>query len=372
MKPDHCQICGAAVPISEVHLVPRSLGSRREPGSVLYLCPNCNAQLDRGNVHEFEFESILAKLMSVSGTYAEVTRQPDLSTTTPGTRLRPDILARTPDGAIVLVECKSALTVAEGRLRGAFDQLKRYQEIIGADELVLALPARLTPEQKESARQANVQAWDLDEIAARFRHHLGGVTHPVLKPMLLAVAALGGTNAGISPEAALIAELRALPSGRAHWVAYQKLVSKILERLFCPPLSTPIIERADDSGTNRRDIILPNYAERGFWAFVRERYDADFLVVDAKNHTEEIGKPEALQVLNYLKCHGTGMLGMIVCRRGWDATCQSIIREKWALEGKLVVVLSDEHVERMLRAKEAGGPPEDVVRQWIEDFRISM
>jgi hypothetical protein len=85
-----------------------------------------------------------------------------------------------------------------------------------------------------------------------------------------------------------------------------------------PPLSTPIVELSDESGTNRRDIILPNYAERGFWSFVRERYCADFIVVDAKNHADCVGKTEALQVLNYLKAHGAGLLGLIVSRAGGD------------------------------------------------------
>ena len=33
------------------------------------------------------------------------------------------------------------------------------------------------------------------------------------------------------------------------------------------------------------------------------------------------------------------------------------LREHWAQSPKLLLVLSDRHVERMLRAKEAGGPP---------------
>ena len=57
---------------------------------------------------------------------------------------------------------------------------------------------------------------------------------------------------------------------------------------------------------------------------------------------------------------------------GADASCLHTIREHWANEGKLIVVLSDDHIERMLGAKEAGGPPKDVLRQWIEDFRLAI
>ena len=88
-------------------------------------------------------------------------------------------------------------------------------------------------------------------------------------------------------------------------------------------MSTPIIELSDDVGTNRRDIVLPNYADQGFWAFVRGRYCADFIIVDAKNHSSPVGKEEVLQVLNYLKRHGAGLLGIVVSRFGPDASCLS-------------------------------------------------
>jgi hypothetical protein len=216
-----------------------------------------------------------------------------------------------------------------------------------------------------------IDAWDLDAIADRFRAVLDGVTHPVLRPLLLAVAALR-EGEWQSAEARLLHELRVVEPGRGAWSTYQKLVGRILERLFCPPLTSPIVNIADHTDVNRRDIILPNYAENGFWSFVRERYAADFIVVDAKNYSTEVGKPEALQVLNYLKRHGAGQLGLIVTRRGADIGCLETIREQWAHSDKMLIVLSDEHVERMLRTKEAGGPPEDVIRQWIEEFRLSM
>lgn len=63
---------------------------------------------------------------------------------------------------------------------------------------------------------------------------------------------------------------------------------------------------------------------------------------------------------------------MIVTRAGADDGCVATIREHWAHSEKMLIVLSDEHVEKMLRIQEVGGAPEEVVRQWIEDFRLSM
>jgi hypothetical protein len=335
------------------------------------MCVNCHEQLDRGVLREFEFEIVLADLMAASDEYSHVKMEGALSTGGVD-HGAPDIVAKSADGSVTyVVECRSAQTIGSSRLRAAIEQLKRYETSQEQRHLILAFPARLTTSQKELATSLGVDVWDLDEIAARFSAELEGVTHPVLRPLLLAAAALNRADAE-SPEGRLLRELRTLKPGRPAWSAFQKLVGRILERLFCPPLSSPILNLADAPDVNRRDIILPNYAQDGFWKFVRQRYAADYIVADAKNYSEEVRKPDALQVLNYLKRHGAGQLGLIVSRKGADDGCMATIREHWAHSEKLLIVLSDEHVERMLQAKEAGGPPEDVVRQWIEDFRLSM
>jgi hypothetical protein len=375
-RPTSCPVCGAATPLQRVHAVASTNGARsaaaRRNSDVVYMCANCAYQLDRGTLREREFVIVLGDLMQASGTYASVqiessVRHPD------GQSLRPDIVAKTAAaGKTVVVECRSAQVLSEHRQQDLVSQLRMYETAVSASSFVLALPARLTQTQKGEFANSGVEVWDLDEIARRFAAQLDGVTHPVLRPLLLSVAALSKPGAPASAETNLVRQLAELAPGREGWVAYQKLVGRILERLFCPPLSPPILERLDESGANRRDIILPNYAERGLWAFLRDRYCADYVVVDAKNYADPVGKVEALQVLNYLKSHGAGMLGFIVSRRGPDAGCDATIREQWAQHGKLLVVFSDEHVRRMLRTKEAGGPAEEVVRQWIEDFRLSM
>jgi hypothetical protein len=105
---------------------------------------------------------------------------------------------------------------------------------------------------------------------------------------------------------------------------------------------------------------------------MRSRYAADFIVVDAKNYTEEIGKEEALQILHYLKEDGAGPFGILISREGLSDACRSALANHWIRHGKLVICLSDEEIIQMLRLKEPGAPPETVIRQAIEDFRLSL
>jgi hypothetical protein len=47
----------------------------------------------------------------------------------------------------------------------------------------------------------------------------------------------------------------------------------------------------------------------------------------AQNYSENVGKAEALQVLNYLKRHSAGHLGLIITRNGADDACMATISE---------------------------------------------
>jgi hypothetical protein len=175
-----------------------------------------------------------------------------------------------------------------------------------------------------------------------------------------------------TPEQEFIASLKACKKGKESWSEYQKLVGQILEHLFCPPLETPISELADHEGINRRDWIIPNYADQGFWNFVREKYRADYIVVDAKNYKAAISKNQVLQLANYLKIHGAGMFAMIVTRIGANNGALLTIREQWMANKKMILVVNDEDIEAMLLAKLAGGNPEKIIGQAIERLRLSM
>lgn len=106
---------------------------------------------------------------------------------------------------------------------------------------------------------------------------------------------------------------------------------------------------------------------------MRERYSADYIVVDAKNYSKKVGKKDVLQVANYLKEFGAGLFGIIITRHGGDmAGCESTLREQWVLNRKLILVLNDEDLIAMLRAKADNLEPETVLIQRIEQFRLSM
>src|SRR6476659_2979143 len=71
------------------------------------------------------------------------------------------------------------------------------------------------------------------------------------------------------------ARLEGMPAGKAHWSAYQRLYKDILDYLLCPPLSASSWESSNAAEVSRRDLVYPNYADMGFWRFLRHEYRAD-------------------------------------------------------------------------------------------------
>lgn len=102
------------------------------------------------------------------------------------------------------------------------------------------------------------------------------------------------------------------------------------------------------------------------------RYTADYIVVDAKNYQKNITKGEVLQIANYLKEHGPGLFGIIITRNGVSESAFYTLKEVWAIHKKMLIILLDNDIEQMLLEKLANREPENIVRQKIEDFRLSI
>lgn len=276
------------------------------------------------------------------------------------------------DGHPLLIEIKSQTPQTRSRLRSTIVQLhadaERYRQThLGpSPDLVAVFPGVLSQSKLDLVEAEKVQVWDGRYLQRQARQL--GVAVPTF------VATLEGEERADDREPAdeLRRRLGRIAPGRDDSLSYEKFCEEALSFLFCPPLNTPISQSHDDSHTNRRDLILPNYATRGFWHFMHNNYHADYVVVEAKNLTDRVGKNEVLQLANYLSRHGTGLVGLIMTRIGMGTSARWTSREQWVLHDKLIVSLNDDDIRQMLLSKQSGTEPSEVVQQRIEDFRLRI
>ncbi len=361
-----CQACGSTgVPLEIHHIVPLSSGGTDDESNLTLLCPNCNRTIANRQFTEIEFNNYLSRILDSSNAFHDIRMEERLSSEKP---FRADITAKSQDGKSWLIECKNASAFTPARLHQAINQIKAYKEATSFDYYVLAFPGLLSEEQKAALSSDQIVYWDAHELAVRFQNEIRNTRHSIFQMLLSSMA----PSPKKTTEEEFIEKLKRCQPGKDYWSDYQKLVGQILEHLFCPPLEAPISESADQDKINRRDWILPNYSDKGFWSFLRIKYLADYIVVDAKNYKGAISKNQVLQIANYLKTHGAGMFAIIVTRAGANKSADLTIREQWMANKKMILVLNDEDIKVMLLAKSAGGEPEKVIGQAIERFRLSM
>jgi hypothetical protein len=362
-----CSVCGATnMPLQVHHRVPLSEGGNDSLDNLVLVCQKCH--MSREGLREYEFEDYILRLVTLNEDFRNVRHHARVSNRA---WLRPDILAEERvEGTwrSIIIECKSSATFTFERLSAAIAQLRVYRNLSPSSKLILAFPGTSSKQASQILRNSRIEIWDLPYLSQRFAYQIPKAQHPILQSLLAGVKAVRVK----SREQILIDELDLCRPGKRQWGIYQKLVGAILEQLFCPPLLNPLPQKQDVYDVNRRDYIMPNYAEYGFWSFLRLEYSAHYIVVDAKNHRGKVKKDSILQVANYLKTYGAGLFGLIVCRNGCDRSSTHLLRETWIVDRKLIIILTDYDLKEMLLAKSGGAQPETIIRQTIEDFRLGL
>lgn len=373
-KYDHaCAVCGVkddVVPLELAHLVPTYAGGESSEDNLAILCPNCHRTFDR-QPREYEFVSFLAELLKNHPNFSDIQQEILLGHEI---RYRADLLVNrrlNDTKEVLLIECKTYLALTSDHIHNVIGQLEKYKSSYGNSRMVLAIPATLRATDLSALNAADIEAWDIKYIASNFSKQIEAASPSYYRALFL--ARITRPTKKITREQELINSLSSCIPGKNDCYVYQNLVGDILEHLFTPPLGKPIPELSDKLKANRRDFIMPNYTDKGFWSFLRQKYAADYVVIDAKNYSRKVKKSEILQIANYLKPHGAGLFGLIISRKGGDALgCEHTLREQWLVHKKMILVLDDEDVKAMLVAKSDGRQPEEILGQKIEDFRLSM
>lgn len=313
-----------------------------------------------------DFESFIVDLLRSSGRFTEIKlhqliagREIDIVA-----KEKPDPLGQE---ATCFFETKASKMVSVDTI----DQFSMLPSILsssvkGPVRTILVASGSLTMAAQAFAETRGLEVWDslkLAQIAndSLIRQYFGAdASGPIVD----------------SPERrkseSLANSFEQIPPGNATANEYQRLVSDTLELLFCPPLEPPRYELYDADSRNRRDMIFENACSTGFWAHLRNVYSAHYVVVDAKNYEEQLDKRPVLEIAHYLKPYGCGLFGILVSRRGASEAGMHAIREQWIGAQKLILALKDDQVLEMLRIKGEAGAPEELLRNLIASFRMSL
>lgn len=187
---------------------------------------------------------------------------------------------------------------------------------------------------------------------------------PSLEPNML--------RATPSPTEEFLAALHALAPGQAGASAYQHTMLGILNHLFEPELTGGRLESATVHGTERRDIIFVNEADRSFWAYIRQEHSNLLVMFETKN-VSGVDNNHINQVATYLGDR-IGRFGVILTR---NPPAQAQMLKTYSVFNndnprKVILILHDGDIEAMLRLKDRGGHPSRYIQDKYRDFKEAL
>lgn len=314
----------------------------------------------------FKFEQDVLAALRESGRFASVESEVVMD----GRQV--DIVAEEPTEADPLLrrrrwffEVKAHQRVGTQLIHAVASQARLLSETTPNAQFVLVVLGKLSSGARALAQSLGLMVWEWPELLLQL-----GLTKGI--PSSISDGSTETPQIEDVRAGTLAQTLSEIAPGRADWPKYQQFCFDLVEHLFVPPLEPPRYESATAAGRDRRDLVLENSAQEGFWAQVRNDYSAQYVVVDAKNYAGKLPKRPVIDVAHYLKPYGCGMFALILSRKGAGPASAHAQREKWIGGGKLIVILNDDDVVEMLGLQERGLRPEETIRKVIADFRLSL
>jgi hypothetical protein len=166
--------------------------------------------------------------------------------------------------------------------------------------------------------------------------------------------------------------LEQCPLGHAGWKEYEDACVDVLKFLFVPPLEEPVVQARTYSGIDRRDVVFPNrnFEPSNNWGLLYKELDARLILFEFKNYdTQEIGKEEALQALNYMTTP-MGRLAVLCCTVLPNEAAHVKRNHVFSDQGKVILFITTEHLLEMLFIKERGEDPSDLIMDLLERFYL--
>jgi len=317
-----------------------------------------------------EFEMLCARLLQAAGytLQRQAARTQDIGV---------DFTFTDPVGETWVAEVKHFTRPRTGTtvLRHASVQLNSVKQFTGAGNGLLIVSMLLPQSLKNDLEEREgITVWDarsLNELLAK---------HPeVERDFRLLLDAQAVARRGLEQQQPLdsraqelITRLEALPPGKDHWRDFEDLCVEILNYALFPQLGVPAVQSRSEDGLDIRDAVFPIASNDTFWQEIKRTCATRFMVAEFKNYTESVRQREVESIQQYLYAKAMRTFG-VLCSRSQPADSALLARRRaWVEADKLIVLLSDDELKDLVRAKSYGEKPTDVFDAQLEEFFLRL
>lgn len=260
------------------------------------------------------------------------------------------------------------------RVRQAAEHLLRFQDLVGADQLLLIAGSGVSDRGRAELKHHDIELWDEAKILELLGHFpkVKAEFEALLTQYAKVQRRLLDPFASDQRGSDLASMLTALPAGRDHWREYEDICIDILNHVFQGMLGTPAIQSSSDDGLDRRDAIYPILNGNSSWEAIRSDCRTRMVVAEFKNYTDPPGQKEVESLQQYLFDKGMRTFG-ILCTRQLPSKQADIARRRvWVESNKLIVMFSDNELIEMLQLKAIGEDPTVIVDDQLNAFFLTL
>ena len=174
------------------------------------------------------------------------------------------------------------------------------------------------------------------------------------------------------PGAQLCQELEGTGKGKSHWREYEVVCEKIVKYLFQDELEGWRTQERTDDGLNRYDMICRIRPNTEFWRFLLNHLNSRYVLFEFKNYRGKISQGQILTTEKYLLSRALRQVAIIFTRKGAEINAVKMAQGAMREHGKLMIVLDDDIVCRLLEMKQNGEDPSDHLFQLADDFLLTL
>jgi hypothetical protein len=222
---------------------------------------------------------------------------------------------------------------------------------------------------KISLESARIRVWD-HAVMDILLHKHPEIMRQYFRPYVEVLERLQSDARVVQPvEARYRAALESCPTGQRDFQTYEELGTEILGFLFQKTLGEPRVQTRTADGVERRDVVCRNNRDTRFFQRIGERFEADFVIWDFKNH----GKPISGVVINDVAIYANPALGkfiIVVSRHGGSDSARAAQLRRLRNDRTVILIVSDQQLLEMIQRKERGNTPEDLLEDLLDELLL--
>jgi hypothetical protein len=315
--------------------------------------------------------------------------------------VRPDLYVTNSAAVTAIVEAKlyRTQTIGPSTIKRAADQAELIRQNVGADRCILAISSRVDRlTMAELHRIPNLVVYDYDVLCGLLREYpqlsadfnslmdeaFAFRSEARLTPIfvedldyLKSLKASEGQTSPLSAEdlqkgKALYETLTNIPVGAQGATAFEDCCQRCLEYAFKDDLLFLGRQKQSDSGLHRFDLIAKIKSNSDFWLSLPRDFRSRYIIFEFKNYKDAISQKEVYSTEKYLFPAAMRGTAIVISRNGANHNAEIVARGALRESGKIIILLSQQDIEKILDLKDKGDDPSQVIFNVIDEMLTSI